>query len=470
LVILYIVHEQDTEEQGDSSAQDTARQPTAHVQVITGALLGSRQEIPTTGIMIGRAGRSEPAQPGVLLLPDPTISRHHARIHRSATGWQLADQNSRNGGFVNGTALAPSRSADLTDRAVIRLGDSLLVFRATPAPVARNDEVDVECFPGRSPEAISVRRRLAQLTRNEGSVLILGETGTGKERVAHALRIPSRPFIPQNCAELTRELSRSELFGHLRGAFSGAANSKPGLVEIAHGGVLFLDEVGELELGVQADLLRFLEDGWYRPIGATELRHSSARVVAATNVDLEQAVRGGTFRRDLLARLRASNGPIELPALRDRREDILDWTKRWLREASVPAEREFWTVGAAECLLLYAWPDNLRELRGVTLAASTLDHDVRTDELPEAIRTHRRALRAGPGPDRREAAVSAATREPTSTDIAAALAAAGGRMRSAAQQLGLDRRKLYRLCDKHGIDVSKYRPSPGSNDPGPVNE
>jgi len=293
-------------------------------------------------------------------------------------------------------------------------------------------------------------------------VLILGETGTGKERVARRIGrgASPRPFIPQNCAEVTADLARSELFGHVRGAFSGAATSKEGLVDAARDGTLFLDEVGELPLEVQADLLRFLEDGTYRPVGATDLRSSTCRIVAATNVDLEAAVGAGGFRRDLLARLRASNAPLVLPPLRERREDILGWARLFLDEVCQPETPvELWTSGAAECLVLYPWPENLRELRGVmrSLVEMAPRWPLDSNALPEKIQAHRRKLRASGGGPPEPVAGPTGVAEPTREVIEHALVSTDGRMRAASALLGVDRRKLYRLCEKLDINISSYR-------------
>ena len=175
----------------------------------------------------------------------------------------------------------------------------------------------------------------------------------------------SHPFVTLNCAQLNREMARSELFGQVRGAFTNALSTRPGVVGLAGEGALFLDEIGDLSLDVQAELLRFLEDGSHRALGSTDLRKSSVRVIAATNVDLDEAVHQGRFRRDLLARLRATNMPLTLPPLRERREDILGWTQLFFRLRGREPGTRTWTAGALECLLLHPWQGNLRELLAV---------------------------------------------------------------------------------------------------------
>ena len=369
---------------------------------------------------------------------------------------------SRNGGFVDGQGFGVGGRMSLIDGSVIRLGDTLMVFR-TSAPTD-DGRADSPVFPGISPAAVTLRRRLDVLARGTGHVLILGETGTGKERVAKAIgdHCAPHPFVTLNSAELSRDLARSELFGHVRGAFTNATANKPGLVDMAGDGVLFLDEIGELSLDVQAELLRFLEDGSYRSLGCTALRHSNVRVVAATHVDLDQAVQNNRFRRDLLARLRASNVPLELPPLRDRREDILGWTQLFLRQGNHDAGPSPWTVGALECMLLNPWNENLRGLgRIVSEAASqSPSFPCGSEHLSAELHAHRRALRARPnaGNDEPMPAQLPAQPEPTQAEIEKALRITQGRMRTAAQQLGIDRRKLYRLCERFGIGLDLFRP------------
>ncbi|HEX7836898.1 MAG TPA: sigma 54-interacting transcriptional regulator, partial [Kofleriaceae bacterium] len=371
---------------------------TGHLRVLTGESPHTAYVVDLKGLSIGRIGGECDA-----MVDDVRMSRKHARIERSITGWRLQDLRSRNGFFVNGRPYGRGDRVPLPDGAVIRLGDTLMVFRTCPLPT--DDRVGSAVFPGASPEASGVRKRIDALAAATGHVLILGDTGTGKERVAKAIgdhRAP-HPFVILNAAQLRPDLARSELFGHTRGAFTHAVGNKQGLVELAGEGALFLDEIGDLPLDVQPDLLRFLEDGSYRPLGATELRHSQARVVAATNIDLDEAVRQSKFRRDLLARLRAVNTPLELPPLRERREDILGWTRLFFRQLGRDPGPQPWTAGALECLLLYPWDENLRYLMSVVHHAATQasEFPCSPEHLPVQLRAHRGVLRnaAGAPPD-----------------------------------------------------------------------
>ncbi len=462
-----VVETWQTERQDDSAVGFTELEKTvAHLRVLTGRLPHPVHIVTAKGTSIGRVGGGCD-----FVVDDGRMSRKHARIERGIAGWQLQDLMSRNGGFVDGRGYARGGRAALVDGSVVRLGDTLMVFREA-APTS-DGLADTPVFPGVSPKAVALRRRIDALAAGAGHVLILGETGTGKERVAQAIgeRRAPHPFVTLNSAELSRDLARSELFGHVRGAFTHAISNKPGLVDKAGDGVLFLDEIGELSLDVQAELLRFLEDGSYRPLGSTELRHSNARVVAATHVDLEQAVQNNKFRRDLLARLRASNVPLELPPLRERREDILGWTRLFFHEFQRDPGPSPWTVGALECLLLYPWSENLRELRSAIgqAAEQSQAFPCTPEHLPAPVRTHRGNLRMPAGPPEEPTSELVATpgseppvpelppHEPTQVEVEEALRETQGRVRTAAQRLGIDRRKLYRLCERFGIALESYR-------------
>ncbi|HET7505850.1 MAG TPA: sigma 54-interacting transcriptional regulator [Kofleriaceae bacterium] len=449
---------QPTEQQVDTARARAERdsKDTAHVRIMLGDAARGAYELSPAGIAIGR-------DEGDVILDDGLISRRHVEIDRGPAGWRLTDLGSKNGGYVDGRRFQPKESVLLADGAVIRLGGSLLVFRASPA--VKDARSDAQPFPGVSPVAAEVRRRIDVLTMASGHALILGETGTGKERVAHELAAPRKglPFVAQNCGELDRSLARAELFGYVAGAFTGATQSKPGLIDAAGNGALFLDEIGELSLDVQVDLLRFLEDGTYRPVAAPKTSCSTARVIAATNVDLERAVAQGKFRRDLEARLRASNEPLVLPPLRDRREDIPQWTRRFASEVDPSLTGELWTVGALECLLLYPWLGNLRELRGVVraLIADRVALPCATERLPQRIQAHRDSLR---GPRDEPVAPS---REITQAEIEEALRQTRGNVLGTARLLDVERTKLYRLFKDLGISPRRYR---GPNDPGDDDE
>jgi transcriptional regulator with GAF, ATPase, and Fis domain len=431
--------------------------------VLTGHVPSAVYVIPAKGTSIGRLGGDCD-----VLIDDGRMSRKHARIERSVGGWQLQDLGARNRGFVDGRGYGAHERVTLADGAVIRFGDTLMVFRAQPP--AGDGRPDSPVFPGVSPAAVAVRKRIDALAATEGHVLIIGETGAGKERIAQAIgaqRAP-QPFVTLNSAQLSRELARSELFGHARGAFTNANVNKPGLVDLAGDGVLFLDEIGDLWHDVQAELLRFLEDGSYRPLGATELRHSSARVVAATHVDLDQAVQNAKFRRDLLGRLRASNTPLEVPPLRDRREDIPGWTQLFLRERNCTPGASAWTVGALECLLLYPWMSNLRELRSVIgeVVEKAPSFPFTPEHLPMRLRSHRSSLRSPSGsvPPEEAPPLHSPSHDPSKREIEDVLRQTQGNMRLCSQQLGIDRRKLYRLCKKFGIAHELYRSDTNRDD------
>jgi len=461
-----VVETWQTQQQDDSAVHHPdLDHAVAHLRILTAAAPSVHQVGPK-GLSIGRIGGDCEAQ-----IDDRKMSRRHARIERGVAGWSLQDLGARNRGFVNGRGYGAGERVPLADGAVIRLADTLLVFR--DSALAVDERADSPVFPGVSPNAVAVRRRIDTLASGVGHVLILGETGTGKERVARAIgdqRAPN-PFVAVNSAELGSDLGRAELFGHARGSFTDARTNKQGLVDIAGDGVLFLDEIGELTLDVQAELLRFLEDGSYRPVGGNELRRSNARLIAATNVDLDQAVHATRFRRDLLARLRASNVPLELPPLRDRREDILGWTQLFFRELNRdPGDSNPWEVGALECLLLYPWSENLRELHRVVghAAEQAPAFPCGKQHLPAEVRAFRGALRPGGGgaaadggtpPD-----VAAPRPDPTQAELEDALRAIHGNARAAARHLGIDRRKLYRLCEKFGIAIESFRAKTNAED------
>ncbi len=245
---------------------------------------------------------------------------------------------------------------------------------------------------GESPEFLAVLRAAAITAVTDATTLIQGESGTGKELLAQAIHAQSRradaPFVTINCAALPENLAESELFGHRRGAFTGATGDQPGRIQAAHGGTLFLDEVGELPPGIQAKLLRFLEGGEVQPIGQPRPEKVDVRVIAATNRDLFAEVRAGRFRADLFYRLNVV--PLQLPPLRERGRDlellVTRLTARLAMEHRLDAPR--YSVGAMEALQRYRWPGNVRELRNVCERMVILfpGQTIQAGNLPAEIR------------------------------------------------------------------------------------
>jgi DNA-binding NtrC family response regulator len=302
---------------------------------------------------------------------------------------------------------------------------------------------------GESPRMREVVALAERAAPSEATVLLEGESGTGKEVLARAIHANSRraagPFVAVNCAALSDELLESELFGHEKGAFTGAVRNKPGRLEMASGGTLFLDEIGELKPALQAKLLRVLQEREYERVGGTRTLKADVRLLAATNRDLAAAVASGTFRQDLYYRLKVVT--LLLPPLRERREDIKPladhFLARFAREAGQTPPRL--DDAAATVLLDYAWPGNVRELANVIERAIVLGaRDVVTaDDLPEELheQTSPPAVRqSGLGASYHDAVASAKR-----AILREALRAEGGHQTRAAKRLGLTQPYLARL-------------------------
>jgi DNA-binding NtrC family response regulator len=284
-----------------------------------------------------------------------------------------------------------------------------------------------------------------QVAPTDASVLLLGESGTGKSQLARLVHYASRraggPLVEVHCAALAETLLESELFGHERGAFTGAAQRKAGHLAAADGGTLFLDEIGEVTAPTQVKLLRFLQDRTFVPVGGTEPRAVDVRVISATNRDLEEAVRSGAFREDFFYRLNVF--AIVVPPLRERREDVLPIARRLLASRGLPGEKL--SAGAAERLLAHAWPGNVRELENALERALILagDGEIREEHLAAG-----RPARAAPAS---ELLGDGFDLDAFERDLVfAALQRAGGNKTHAAKLLGITRRRLYSLLASYG--------------------
>lgn len=301
---------------------------------------------------------------------------------------------------------------------------------------------------GNSSGLQEVKRLIARIAPSDKPVLILGESGTGKELVARAIHAQSglsdRPLVVINCAALPESLLESELFGHEKGAFTGAVDSKPGLFEIADGGTLFIDEFGELAGGLQAKLLRVLEDGSMRRIGSTKERKVKVRLIAATNRDLGKEVSEGRFREDLFYRVNVLS--IKIPPLRERTEDIPLLIQHWLGED--------WKLGpgVAELFQAYAWPGNIRQLINALERAKILSDDKRIDmvNLPSEIKPAS-AHDAGSSDSDSLPEVRIGDAIPLESlshrHVKEVLKRNRGNKTKAAKELGIARRSLYRILD-----------------------
>jgi DNA-binding NtrC family response regulator len=301
-------------------------------------------------------------------------------------------------------------------------------------------------------------QRVVQLIQRvaptDATVLVRGASGTGKELVARALHHNSprrdRPLVTINCAALQETLLESELFGHEKGAFTGATQAKPGLVEVAEGGTLFIDEVAEMAPGLQAKLLRVLENGQFRRVGSTHELHADVRVLAATNKPLEEELKGGRFREDLYYRLNVV--AIELPLLRERREDIPALVEHFLTTRQVGPVRYRVAPEALNALVGHDWPGNVRELANVLERAQILaeEHLITLDDLPDSL-TENAAPTGAPTGDPRH------LREVERRHVVEVLQQEKGNKVHAARAMGISRRALYRLIAKYGLDNPRSR-------------
>jgi len=297
---------------------------------------------------------------------------------------------------------------------------------------------------------IDIARRIATV---DSTVLVTGESGTGKERIARLVHETSAraagPFIAVNCGAITETLLESELFGHARGAFTGAVQDRPGLFEAANRGTILLDEIGEVPTGMQVKLLRVLQEREIRRVGENKSRTIDVRVIAATNRELTEDIAEGRFRKDLYYRLNVVE--LHVPPLRERREDILPLARQLLAEATVRLRRpiEGLSPRAADQLLRYNWPGNVRELENAMERAVALARVSRTDfeDLPEEVRQAIPVpLLSGP---------VKVLEEIEKDYIMAVMDLNGSNQTRAAEQLGIGSATLYRKLKKYGVSVAR---------------
>ena len=426
--------------------------------------------LPASGTLTIGRGESNAVR-----VDDPLASRAHARlhVHVDGEGMVLEDLGSVNGTRVKEQALARGQKVAVTVGETIQIGSSVLIVqhRSKRAPIVRPDTLrDEEVSAPRSAGTDQAMLRIQQLAERAAAgtinVLITGETGVGKELLAETVhRLSPRrrgPYVCLNCAALSETLLESELFGHERGAFTGAVQAKPGLMETAHGGTLFMDEVGELPMQTQAKLLRVLETREVARLGSVKPRKIDVRFLAATNRDLEAEVERGTFRRDLYFRL---NGiTLTIPPLRARVGEIRRLAETFVAQICRELGRPEPGIPPRVLSLLeaYSWPGNIRELknmmeRAVLLCAGPI---IENEHLPmEKLGGSPSSPGLAVAPPISDASQPGAPPSSTPPDerqrIIDALSACAGNQSRAAKMLGMPRRTFVARLDQYQIPRPK---------------
>jgi len=416
--------------------------------VIDGPSCGRSVRVGRHPVTVGSAPDSD------LTLDDPTVSRHHVTIQAVPGGFQVVDQGSTNGTFYEGSRIT---QAVVGPGAVLRVGRTSFVLRPDDSPEAIAPSAR-QAFGDLDGVSLAMRRLFAvleQVAPTDSTVLIEGETGTGKELVAWALHqaSPRRsgPFVVFDCGAVPRDLIESELFGHVRGAFTGATSDRPGAFVRANGGTVFIDELTAMPLELQPKLLRALESRAVKPVGSDLPRPVDVRVVAACNADLEAEVRAERFRADLFYRLSVVH--VRIPPLRRRREDIAPIVRRILSRLGItdPGPIEGPNL---DRLTAHSWPGNVRELRNVIERAVALSGS-------RAPRFCDLRLQIGPAVQqeelrvRTESTFAEAKEELTASFekryLADLMQRCRGNISLASRVGGLDRKHLRRLLRRHGL-------------------
>lgn len=366
--------------------------PEVTLEVLEGPDRGRVFEKLVPPVRIGSATGNE------VQLSDPTVSRFHLTLHGDPQGLRVADGGSTNGTFVGAVRV---KEAYWSEGLPLVVGHTRLALRGGSAerPVELSAEPRLGALLGDAPVMRALFANLRRLAQSNVAVHLMGETGSGKELVARALHEEgprrSGPFVVFDCGAVAPTLIESELFGHERGAFTGADAPRTGALARANGGTLFLDELGELPLSVQPKLLRALETGRYRTLGGADEQSTQLRLVSATHRDLRRMVNEGTFREDLYFRVAVV--PLTVPSLRERPEDILVLARHFLRQALMVTEAPTLSEETVTILRSRDWPGNVRELKNAIERAVALGDPeaVAAGNLQDALRTLEPLARRG---------------------------------------------------------------------------
>jgi DNA-binding NtrC family response regulator len=446
-----------TQVAGDDGGGPALVQHRQRLVVVAGADRGLERDVPGTRLSIGTSEGND------LVLTDPMISRRHCEIIVQGEKYLLRDLGSTNGTSVNGT---PVVEAFLMPGARIGLGTTEILFQPKKkwVKLALSEADHFGDLYGRSNAMREVFGLLERVVRTDLSVIIVGETGTGKELVARALHDHGsrcdKPFVVVDCGAVSENLIESELFGHERGAFTGADRARAGAFELAHTGTIFLDEIGELPTELQPKLLRALERREVKRLGAPRPIEVDVRVLAATNRDLRAEVARGAFREDLYYRL--AEVAVQLPPLRDRREDIAIIAERFITDQASRAGAGASSISSAAYALMSQreWPGNVRELRNVLRRAAVLARAdvIEPEDIPESTTPSQSpsapasdvtGLEGLPIKEARER-----WNEPLEREyLIRLIRRTAGDLESASVLAGLHRKSLERLLRQHGLRV-----------------
>ena len=431
--------------------------PVLHVrrcqfEVLSGPDEGRVHEIAAQVIRIGRKGAD-------IVLNDRSVSGVHAEITLTEGGYRLRDLESSNGTFAGGMRV---RDVDIAPRSTFTVGQTQLRFVPLDDTVAYPlwGETEYAAMVGRSWAMRQVYELIERIAPSETTVLVTGETGTGKELVAEAIHLRSRrakgPFVVLDCGAIPHHLIEAQLFGHERGAFTGATTSRPGVFERAHGGTLFLDEIGELPPDAQAKLLRAVETRVVQRVGGGDPIRCDVRLVAATNRDLAVETNRGGFRSDLYYRVAVAR--ILLPPLRDRLEDLELLTARFVDELTSGKVTRGLPDDFLDRAKRHAWPGNIRELRNAVQQALTVPS----------------LLELGDGPSQSlwsiDTAVPFKAAKQRFVDefdrrfMMTLLEEHDWNISAAARATGVDRMSVYKLLDRLGIARTAEETSDGEDD------
>jgi DNA-binding NtrC family response regulator len=418
---------------------------------------------PLEEVAIGRGPSTSASITGKelrLFLRDPYASSKQTRLLRTSGVWSVRDEGSRNGTLIDGQRLQPREIRQLRGGELIESGHTFFLFRASALGEAARTFALAPGDESRDPRTLSPEWELElvraeKLARTDHEILIEGESGVGKEVLARRLHEASGrtgALVGVNCAALAESLLDDELFGHVRGAFSGAQADRQGLIRAADQGTLLLDEVGDMPQALQAKLLRVLEDHRVRPLGSEKELAVDVRIIAATHRDLHELVAEGRFRHDLLARLGLL--PIRVPAVRERREDLGLLVRAILRSLPNGLSRVRFELEALRRLLLHPWPLNVRELRRALLSAVDLAQGAPSEVVTVELHHLPQSLRERPELKRPQTArrVLSPDEEELSRRIRDLLAAHQGNVAAVARALGKPRTHVQRLMVRLGVD------------------